>query len=205
MGCGDARLLRHLRSLRPENAFVGCDISNHVVALNARNNPEITFFAADVSADDFAQRAEAAGANGVDMIVNSEVIEHVENDRGLVANLGRLLKPGGYAILTTQTGPRYRIDLELLHHLRHYDRRELDDMVGGVGLEIVESFNCGFPVLNAQKIVANAMFDTVMKATASSTRPPLLVRIIMNIMYVGMRLSPHGLGPQLVVVVRKKA
>lgn len=205
MGCGDARLLRHLRAMRPHNVFAGCDISSHVVGLNAANNPGIAFFAADVAAADFAARAASAGAGAVDAIVSSEVIEHVEDDRGLVANLATLLKPGGYAILTTQSGPRYRIDLELLHHLRHYDRRALDGMLRDAGLEIVESFNCGFPVLNLQKIVANAMFDTVIKATATSTRPPLPVRVIMNVMYAAMRLSPHGLGPQLVVVARKPA
>jgi SAM-dependent methyltransferase len=206
MGCGHAGLLARLSSDFPSGHFAGCDISRNVIARNKVQHPEMGFFAADVTAEEFAgQAAGALGRSGFDIVISSEVIEHVENDAALLRNAVAALSPGGYLILTTQSGPRYRVDFELLHHLRHYDRAALEDMVKSAGLDIVEGFNCGFPVLTLQKIIANAMFSTVMKAAASSNRPPAIVRLIMAVMYVLMRVSPKWSGPQIVIVARRAA
>lgn len=205
MGCGDARLLRYLRTVRPEARFSGCDVSQRVIDIDSREEPLVKFFQADVTAPDFADRARQAVSEPPDMIVCSEVIEHVEDDDSLLANAATLLAPGGYLVLTTQSGPRYRIDRELLGHLRHYQRGDLERKVRAAGFQIIESFNCGFPVLTAQKIVAEKMFGTVMKATASEGKPPLVVRTIMNLMYAAMIATPLRTGPQLVLVARRSS
>ena len=46
-----------------------------------------------------------------DLIISSEVIEHVVDDdkRGFVDNIRRLLKPGGFAIVTTPRGELWRL------------------------------------------------------------------------------------------------
>jgi 2-polyprenyl-3-methyl-5-hydroxy-6-metoxy-1,4-benzoquinol methylase len=204
MGCGHGGLLLRLKEDYPESRFAGCDVSRQVIGFNQSRELGIVFFEADVAAPDCIDRAaEAMGRRGFDVVVSSEVIEHVENDGSLLRNAADLLAPGGYLVLTTQSGPRYRVDLELLHHLRHYDRGALEQMVLSAGLEIVESFNCGFPVLTLQKIVANAMFDTVIRSAASSRRPSALVRLIMNIMFVLMKIAPKWSGPQIVIVARR--
>jgi hypothetical protein len=197
-------LLLRLKGDFPEGRFAGCDVSHQVIGHNQACYPGIGFFQADVTAPDFVERATAcAGRSGFDIVTSSEVIEHVERDHALLLNAAGLLVPGGYLILTTQSGPRYRIDLELLHHLRHYQRAALQRMVLSAGMEIVESFNCGFPVLTFQKIVANAMFDTVMRSAASNRRPPVLIRLVMRIMYDLMRITPKWAGPQIVIVARR--
>ena len=203
MGCGDARLIRRLQSAWPQNVFAGCDISQQIIRYNSDEHPGIGFFQADVSSRDFLEKAFACQANGFDVVISSEVIEHVENDAGLLQNAARILAPGGYLVLTTQSGPRYRVDKELLHHLRHYRRADLETMVRREGLEIVDSFNCGFPVLTLQKMIANAMFDTVMRSAAASTKPPAPVRAVMSVMYVLMRVAPKLSGPQIVLVARR--
>ncbi len=204
MGCGRASLLLRLRSDFSQGHFVGCDVSDHVIRQDRSDHPEITFFQADVTAADFVQKAQSGSRlRAFDIVISSEVIEHVENDEGLLRNAAALLAPGGYVILTTQSGPRYRLDRELLHHLRHYERSTLEKMATSAGLEIVEAFNCGFPILTMQKIVADAMFDTVMRSAASSGRPPLLVRMIMRVMYDLMRITPKWFGPQIVIVARR--
>lgn len=203
MGCGDARLLSYLKGIWPENRFFGCDISNQVVNANRAREKGILFFQADISASDFVDRAREHGVEPCDVIVSSEVIEHLENDQGLIKNAIAFLKPGGQLILTTQSGPRYRVDLELLHHLRHYRRCELEAMVLNHGFKVDSSFGCGFPILNLQKILVNLMFGTVMRATASSGKPRVWVRGVMALMYYAMRLAPRVGGPQLVVVARR--
>ena len=199
MGCGDARLVTHLRELWPECQFFACDISERVVEANQRREPKVSFFQADVSASDFCTKAKEMGASSVDVVVSSEVIEHVENDDALIANALALLNEDGHFILTTQSGPRYRVDFELLHHLRHYKKNELAQRLQGAGFLLRHSYACGFPVLTLQKIVANFAFDSVMKAAANTSEPKLWVRWIMATMFFAMKWSPRWGGPQLVM------
>lgn len=66
-----------------------------------------------------------------DIIVAVEVIEHVPQDEAFVREICRILKPGGYAYLTTPNGdyirnepPNYNPD-----HIRHYKREQLSDLL----------------------------------------------------------------------------
>jgi len=130
MGCGDARLLLDLKSQWPLGRFAGCDISHTVIDYNRERHPDIGFFQADVSAPGLIDKAAAAGGpSGFDIVISTEVIEHIENNRGLLQNGAALLVPGGIFILTTQSGPRDRIDFELVHHLRYYRRSDLEGLV----------------------------------------------------------------------------
>lgn len=206
LGCGHGGLLERLRSDFSAANYAGCDVSEQVIRRNRERVPGIEFFQADVTADDFCSRASSTLKNAAfDFIICTEVIEHVEKDQALLSNAAALLKPGGHLILTTQSGPRYRIDLELLHHLRHYQRQDLEKMVQVSGLDVVNGFNCGFPILTLQKIVADAMFDTVIRTAASNRVPPLAVNIVMSFTYFLMKISPRISGPQIVIVARRRS
>jgi SAM-dependent methyltransferase len=43
-----------------------------------------------------------------DLITNTDVLEHIEDDRGAMANLARALAPGGYLLLTFPSVPQRR-------------------------------------------------------------------------------------------------
>ena len=43
-----------------------------------------------------------------DLITNTDVLEHIEDDRGALANLARALAPGGYLLLTFPSVPQRR-------------------------------------------------------------------------------------------------
>lgn len=58
-----------------------------------------------------------------DVVVSVEVLEHVEADRLFVQQVARVLKPGGYFLMTTPNGdyvPNHNPD-----HKRHYTRAQL--------------------------------------------------------------------------------
>jgi SAM-dependent methyltransferase len=73
----------------------------------------------------------------VDIAIASDVIEHVADDGRAVAELARVLKPGGTALITVPAYPRLMSahDRALGHH-RRYTREALIGVVSGAGLKV---------------------------------------------------------------------
>jgi SAM-dependent methyltransferase len=72
-----------------------------------------------------------------DLVTAYDVIEHVEDDRAFVAELARVLAPGGALAVHVPAWPFLwsRHD-EVLEHKRRYTRRSLRELIDGSGLEI---------------------------------------------------------------------
>jgi len=76
-----------------------------------------------------------------DQIIASEVLEHVPNDRGAIAELVRVLKPGGRMAVTVPTRWPERINWAFDYHyhdvpgghIRIYRQRELQDRLEAAG------------------------------------------------------------------------
>lgn len=79
------------------------------------------------------------GSETFDALVSVEVIEHVDDDHAFVANMRKVLRPGGVAILTTPNGdrdPTPRGD-----HRRHYRRHELEQLLAEQFDSVVVSYS----------------------------------------------------------------
>ena len=75
-----------------------------------------------------------------DTAVCFNVIEHIKDDAAATANIARLLKPGGQAVLIV---PAHQwlfgtLDENLFHH-RRYEKADFEALLAGAGLEVVES------------------------------------------------------------------
>jgi 2-polyprenyl-3-methyl-5-hydroxy-6-metoxy-1,4-benzoquinol methylase len=198
IGCGSGELLQRIKTLRPDLRLTGSDISQNAVSLASRRAVG-DCFVADFSIGE----VDPEMREKFDVIVLSEVIEHVENDAKLVRGVAKLLKPNGILYLSTQTGKRYRMDIEVLGHLRHYSRRAVEKLVIASGLSVTQVSQSGFPVLFFQKILVELFFDRVLTRVYSEQAPSLLQRFVMGSAYWAMRLLPLPLGPQLVLVAVK--
>jgi 2-polyprenyl-3-methyl-5-hydroxy-6-metoxy-1,4-benzoquinol methylase len=62
-----------------------------------------------------------------DLAVSFETIEHIENDAGLVAELARVVRPGGTLICSTPN--RWPLSIAP-HHVREYDRSSFESVLG---------------------------------------------------------------------------
>lgn len=72
-----------------------------------------------------------------DLVVSSEVVEHVENDRGAVARLAALLAPGGTLIITVPAHQWMWSEHDVAnHHFRRYTRAQVRALIEGTGLEV---------------------------------------------------------------------
>lgn len=121
--------------LPPGAEYVGVERSENTLALARRENA----------------RAGAAFRQGgfpdlpvdsawADLAVCLEVIEHLPDDAGAAAELFRIVRPGGYLLISAPGSwywPDYR---PLIGHYRHYSRASLEALLAGAGFETVRGF-----------------------------------------------------------------
>lgn len=200
-GCGDGSLLSVIGKNRFWKSMVGIDISQEIVKQNRSAYKDRNFFAADLGMPD-GLPPELRGR--FDLVLSSEVIEHVPNDAQFAKNLFELCKPGGYLILTTQAGPRFTMDLEVLGHLRHYKKEELEMRIRDAGFDIEQSLQTGFPWLSLQKRAVETFSGFVKKTLATGGEPTPVMKTFLNTLSTLYRFNVKGLGPQLLIVAKKR-
>ncbi|MGH9013072.1 MAG: class I SAM-dependent methyltransferase [Acidimicrobiia bacterium] len=81
----------------------------------------------DVVYDDMTQTKFPT--RSFDGVVAVEVLEHVEDDASFVSNVSRVLRPGGFFLMTTPNGDNDPVPAE--DHKRHYRKAELQELLRG--------------------------------------------------------------------------
>jgi SAM-dependent methyltransferase len=97
----------------------------------------------DVSGDELPGSADLrARAGTADLVVCQNVLEHIDDERGAVAEMAAALKPGGHLLLLVPAGPRLFGPLdEVYGHHRRYTRDHLRDVVSSAAsLEIEDLY-----------------------------------------------------------------
>ena len=73
-----------------------------------------------------------------DSVTALDVIEHVEDDRGALREMARVLKPGGVLVITVPAFQALWSDWDVvLHHVRRYRRAQLVDRLREAGFELL--------------------------------------------------------------------
>jgi SAM-dependent methyltransferase len=146
VGCGNAELLRLIDARFPGRALAGVDVSSVVVAQNRRTLPHVRCEVCDVSTSDLP--------GPVDVIVCSEVLEHLDDPRSALGRMRDALAPAGYAVLTMPTG-RVHATERHFGHVRHPRAEELVAWCDAAGLRVAELSNWGFPFYRLTKWATN--------------------------------------------------
>ena len=175
----------------------GIDISADAIKIcnTVKKNLDVqnaTFIQGDVQKVKFAHQ--------FDLIICSEVIEHVEKDTELVKTIFSLLKSGGVLLLTTPSihAPLYRLGLlkdfdQRVGHLRRYTLHGLVTLIEQSGFEIREK-------AKAESVLRNALY----------TFPPLgyLIKIIrgplVSLFHVFDQLFTTLFGESDLVIIAEK-
>jgi 2-polyprenyl-3-methyl-5-hydroxy-6-metoxy-1,4-benzoquinol methylase len=98
LGCGDGGLLFALHEkglLAKAEKTVGVDISGERIERLGNNLPFVEGIIADAS------NVPQLSDSSFDFVICTQLIEHVENEQALVAEIARLLKPGGFAYVSS--------------------------------------------------------------------------------------------------------
>ncbi len=146
VGCGQGELLRELERALPGARVAGADLSAQSIADSQKRNPGADLFVLDLTAPDF-DAVQQGRLGRYDLVVCSEVVEHIDDDALAVRRLCSLLAPGGTLILTVPGGRMSRFDKVIGHH-RHYRSRDLERLLGAGRLQVVSVLAWGFPFQN---------------------------------------------------------
>jgi SAM-dependent methyltransferase len=130
-----------------------------------------------------------------------DVLEHVEDERGFLAEVYRVLRPGGLVLVSV---PAYMFlwsghDVSL-HHFRRYERRTLVGALAGAGFQVLRAtyaFAVTFPAVCAVRLLGRLLPGGRAPRT-SYVLPPaplnsLLARVIeLEARWVGWSDLPFG-------------
>jgi SAM-dependent methyltransferase len=130
VGCGTGFVLGGLRQAAPRLRLFGSEVYFEGLAFARRRVPEATLFQMDARRIPFRDEFDVVGA--------FDVLEHVEDDRRVLAEMFAACRPGGGLILTV---PQHRFLWsafdEYAQHKRRYSRRELAGKVVAVGFQLL--------------------------------------------------------------------
>ena len=206
-GCSSGYLLRELMHDWPDSLVIGSDYLPGPLHALADRLPDLPLLRFDLVRCPLP-------SSSIDGIVLLNVLEHIEDHRGAVEQVARLLKPGGVAVLEVPAGPGlYDIYDRYLHHFRRYRLAELRQLVTGAGLTMVEQSHLGFfvyPAFAAVKRMNRRWLDApeavqrakVERAIKTSGQGPLL-RWAMNIEEGLARFVRYPVGIRCVAVAVK--
>lgn len=145
VGCGAGRVAVALagRGFQVDATDVEARVIEQAKEFAARSDANVDFSVAD-----FQKADPRFPDESYDAVVCSEVLEHVEPWRDIVANIDRVLKPGGLFILTTPNDPKqFSVLDEYAGHVRRFRWAELAS--GLSGFTVLQAYTVGFPMTRA--------------------------------------------------------
>ncbi len=119
-GCGTGA---NIAALADDYECVGIDSSAAALEHARRRFPHVTYLEG-IAPDDLGEARQ-----GTDAYLVMDVLEHVEDDRGLLTELVDSLEPGGYLLVTVPADMRLWTEHDMSHgHFRRYDADSLREL-----------------------------------------------------------------------------
>jgi SAM-dependent methyltransferase len=197
VGCGNGELLRLIEARYPGVALSGVDLSPVAIAANARRAPRMRFAVANVEVEPLP--------GPVDVIVCSEVLEHLAAPQQALMHIRDALAPGGHAILTTPAGKVHATERHF-GHVKHPTADELRRDCEAVGFDVVELLNWGFPMYRLTKWATNLRPEAALERFAGERPYGLVEKAVSSSLTLinsfNFERSPAGV--QLFALVRRR-
>jgi ubiquinone/menaquinone biosynthesis C-methylase UbiE len=195
VGCGPGELIMDLKRLCPSAKLSGLDLSTVAIEACRRAHADVTFHVADI--------VESALDSSFDLIVCSEVTEHVDDPLRALRNMRAMTTEGGFLVLTTPHGRIHSTELAI-GHLKHPTRSELTKWLQEAGFRVVRIRQWGWPGYTTLKYAANLAPETTMHQLGSGKYGSVKIRLnqLAYSLTHWLSLPTSPIGSQLVVTAR---
>ena len=153
IGCGTGFALSALKHALPDARISGAELhSRSLVTARERHGNTVELFQMD------ARHCQLSAV--LDLVAAFDVLEHVEQDEAVLAEIARALVPGGVLIATVPQHPwMWSTADDVARHCRRYRRGELAHKARAAGLRPLyqSSFTTlAFPLMMAARLVERA-------------------------------------------------
>lgn len=152
VGSASGWFLSELAKQYPDSAGEGVDVYEPAIAYAKKHYPRISFRKADAHKLPFKDES-------FDLVICTEVLEHVINPQGVIAEIKRVLKKDGIAIIEMDSGnllfqiiwywwTNMRRGVWRDAHIHAFNAKKLEDMLHTSGLSIIskKTFNYSMAV-----------------------------------------------------------
>jgi SAM-dependent methyltransferase len=143
VGCSSGYFLEELRAAMPQARIVGADYTLGTLQKLGQRLHDIPLLHFDLTQCPLPDQC-------VDVVVLLNVLEHIEDDGAAIAQVHRILRRGGSAIIEVPAGSDLydSYDRGLLH-FRRYDMVDLEAKLHAAGLTPTERSHLGFALFPA--------------------------------------------------------
>ncbi len=130
LGCGTGVVTAAIQDRFPTAKLFGTEIYSEGLKYARERLPEATLFQAD------GRNLPFDGS--FDVVAAFDVLEHVDEDEDILANMCRTLRPGGVAIITVPQHPwLWSNEDTLAHHVRRYVASDMLEKLRRAGFTVV--------------------------------------------------------------------
>ena len=149
IGSGQGDFAADVLERNPDTELLGIEVSPAGIEIAQRKAPSANFIVRDLTTpepppDDRRDWATHA--------VCSEVLEHVDDPRALIANAAPYMAPGCRLVVTVPGGPMSAFDHHIGHR-RHFSATDLCNLLRDAGFEVEMSGGAGLPFFNLYRLV----------------------------------------------------
>lgn len=199
IGCGTGFTLRALRQALPRAAITASELhSRGLIHARQRHTAGVEFLQMD------ARRIRLEST--LDLVGAFDVLEHIPDDRGVIAQIENALKPGGVLIATVPQHPwLWSATDDIAHHQRRYRRGELAAKLEDAGLRVL--YRTSFAALTLPLLAVarwRARKQTIEAETLPSRPVNAALKGVFGVEQALRRIGmPLPFGGSQVVVARK--
>jgi SAM-dependent methyltransferase len=205
IGCGTGFVLGGIRTAFPSTELTGSEVFSAGLAFAAERVPSATFYQMDARSIPFRDHFDAIGA--------FDVLEHIDEDAAVIAEVASALRPGGSFLLTVPQHPAlWSAQDDHAFHVRRYTAARLRRTVEAAGFEVVRltSFvSLLLPMMFASRRGRRLASDGAEVDAMGDLRQPRAINMALEaVMTMERALIRHGWSPtaggSLLMVARKR-
>jgi len=195
-GCGLGYTVADIQDFRKVAAVTGLDFSQTAIDWAVAKFPTAEWICADLTQLNLDRTFQ--------VVVCTEVIEHIDRFDLVLSNLVQIIEPEGFLLLTTQSGKVHETERSV-GHIRHFSTDELIQQLESRGMEVVRSKQWGWPGMTLLKYLANLKPESTIERFGSGEYS-FAARIINHLAYVLARclsLPSSRLGCQIILIGKR--